>query len=248
MSYRPRGHPPPGRRNGMTLVELLVALVLGGVLLGSAFTLLSGLAGATRLALERWDRMEALRTVWVTVERELRPGVPGRDWKVTTEDELALRSFRGIARICGPGTEPGEYRVAWRGERLPVADRDSVVVLGRDGGWRSALLVRWIDDDGCSTLPGEIPGRMAWTGAGSEPPVLVRLFVRGAYSLRAGAFRYRRGAAGRQPLTPEVFDDGSRFLALPSGVAAQVDFLPTAGSDGSGARSTRLRFFVQVEP
>jgi prepilin-type N-terminal cleavage/methylation domain-containing protein len=227
-------------KRGFTLIELLIALVLGAVLLGSALVLMASLSRAVDTGLARWDRLEALRTVWVTLERELRPGRPGRDWRVTAEGAVELRAFRGFARVCGPAAEPGIYRVAWRGERAPVPDRDSVLVLGRDGGWREAALTYWSEAGDCPVVEEEQPGRMSWSGAGSEPPVLIRLFQRGAYSVNDGAFRYRAGVAGRQPLTPELFASESGFSLEPSGVGVVLNFEPVTGgsSGGEGVRFT----------
>jgi prepilin-type N-terminal cleavage/methylation domain-containing protein len=218
-------------RGGFTLVELLVAMVLGAVLVGSALVLLGNLSRVVDRGVARWDRLEAIRTVWVTLERELRPGLPGRDWHVTLDGALELRAFRGFARVCGPAAEPGIYRVAWRGERAPVPDRDSILVLGRDGGWRAGGLAYWSEGDDCPVVDGERPGRMAWNGAGSEPPVLVRLFQRGAYSVNDGAFRFRVGAAGRQPLTPELFGEGSGLRPEPSGVGVTLTSTWGAGDE-----------------
>ncbi len=231
---------------GVTLLELLVVLVLGGILMGSALSLLSTVASGVAKGMERWDRLEATRTVWVTLERELRPGLEGRDWRVGPDGTLSLRAFRGFARICGPPGEPGRYPVAWRGERLPVPDRDSLLVLGRDGGWRSAALSVWSEGEvGCAPTGGEREGWMAWVGAGSETPVLVRLFERGSYSVHAGAFRYQRGAAGRQPLTPEVFGQGSRIHRGPEAVEAElVPRPPPRQLNGGRPPSTRVRIWV----
>lgn len=240
------------RSAGFSLIELLVALVLAGVLAGSAAGILTTLARSTERSVDRWDRLEAMRTVWVTTERELRSGRAGRDWRVTAGGVLDLRAFRGFARICGGAVEPGLYPVAWRGERLPLEGRDSLLVLGRDGGWRAAGLERWSeaaateaggDPTGCAAGTGERSGWMSWSGAGSEVPVLVRLFERGAYSFHAGAFRYARGAAGRQPLTPELFGDASRYVhGGPAGVEVLMGFdAPARGPRSSSFRDARLR-------
>jgi prepilin-type N-terminal cleavage/methylation domain-containing protein len=226
--------PPPGPwrdsstggqgegRGGFTLVEMLVVMVLMGLLLGSAFSLLASVSGSVTRGMERWDRLEAVRTVWVSVERDLRPGLADRDWWVTPGGVLQLRAFRGFARICGPAGEPGLFPAVWRGDRLPVPQRDSVLVLGEDGGWRGGSLTRWTEAQvGCDPAPGEREGWVSWSGAGGEPPVLIRLFERGAYSFHQGAFRYERGNAGRQPLTPELFGPGSRFQAEKFGVSVE---------------------------
>jgi hypothetical protein len=227
---------PGARRAGISLVELLVVLVLSGVLLGSALGLLSSLMRGVDRATVRWDRMEAARTVWVTVEREVRAGRPGRDWRIGSDGVLALRAFRGFARVCGSPSETGAHPAAWRGDRLPVPDRDSLLVLGADGGWRAGALTRWSEGEvGCTPEPGEREGWMEWTGGDPVPPVLVRGFEPGGYSFHQGAFRYARGGGPRQPLTPEIFGPESRFLGGGGGVAAELDWDPLGGSPGEGA-------------
>ena len=217
---------------GFTLVEMLVVMVLTGLLLGSAFSLLASVSGSVAQGMERWDRLEAVRTVWVAVERELRPGLADRDWRVTTGGVLELRAFRGFARICGPAGEPGVFPAAWHGDRLPVPQRDSVLVLGQDGGWRGGSLTRWTEAQvGCNPTPGEREGWVSWSGAGGEPPVLVRLFERGAYSFHQGAFRYERGYTGRQPLTPELFGPGSRFHPESFGISVELVYPQGPGGE-----------------
>jgi len=45
-----------------------------------------------------------------------------------------------------------------------------------------------------------------------QPGMLVaRLYERGSYHLSGSALRYRRGASGRQPLTPELWADSTRW-------------------------------------
>ncbi len=231
------------RRAGFTLLELLVVMVLTGLLAGSVYSLLSTLSRAVAQGMDRWDRMEAERTVWISAERDLRPGLPGRDWEVTSDGVLRLRAFRGIARICGGPASPGVYPVAWRGDRLPVPDRDSLLVLGSDGGWRAAGLTGWREDEAaCIALAGERTGRMEWSGAGSHPPILLRLFERGSYSFHAGAFRYARGGGLRQPLTPELFGVGSRFQAEQEAVVVRMEAAEElVGLVGDRERDIRIR-------
>lgn len=235
------------------MVELLVGLTLAGILLGSAVGLMGTLARAVGEGMARWDYLEAVRTVWVTTERELRPGVPGRDWQVGVDGVLRLRGFRGAGRVCGPGGEPGVHPVAWRGERLPAPGVDSLLVLGRDGGWRAAVLVGWSEAGGstgeamagCVAGPQERVGWMRWEGAGGEPPVLVRAFERGAYSIHAGAFRYARGEGGRQPLTPEILASEGGYRRTADGVEVDLVRLSAGGWSSGAATPTALRFRVQ---
>lgn len=119
-------------------------------------------------------------------------------------DSVRLRVFRGLAFMC-PSGRAGRFLARYRGSRLPNSRKDSVLVLGPDGRWRAVDLIE------------RRPTRLTCPGAPTEavelwvldPPVLpgaavARLFETGSYHLSGGAFRYRRGRGGRQPITPEV--------------------------------------------
>jgi hypothetical protein len=193
-------------------VELLVALTLGMlVLTGMVGFVVASVRWADRAA-ARADAMEMARSVWMILEEEVRPGLPGRDWRLESGGAIELRAFRGIARVCGQ--EGGRWSVAWRGFRQPDPARDSVLVLGMDGGWRAgALAGAWSGGGACTLATGESARLLDWTDAADPAPVLLRTFESGRYSLEDRAFRYRRGSGGRQPLTPERVGPGSRFEA-----------------------------------
>jgi hypothetical protein len=72
--------------------------------------------------------------------------------------------------------------------------------------------------------------RWKWHQGGAPAPVLVRLYERGTYYLADGAFRYRRGAGGRQPLTPERVAPGSGFRPVVGGVEIRVRVTAQPGS------------------
>jgi hypothetical protein len=198
-------------------VELLVALILAMlVLTGAVGFVVASMRWADRVA-ARADALETARSIWMILEEELRPGLQGRDWRLESEQAIELRAFRGVARVCG--LEGGRWSVAWRGVRAPDPVRDSVLALGADGGWRAAPLTgAWSGGQGCVLLPGETARLLDWPGAAEPTPVVVRIFESGRYSVEDRAFRYRRGAGGRQPLTPERIDQASRFEAEGSGV------------------------------
>jgi hypothetical protein len=208
-------------------VELLVALTLAMlVLTGVVGFVVASLRWADRVA-ARADAVEIARAVWMILEEELRPGLPGRDWRLQSEQAIELRAYRGVARVCG--RDGGRWSVAWRGARAPDPTRDSVLVLGADGGWRAAPLDgSWSGGQSCVLLPGETARLLDWSGAADPTPALVRIFESGRYSLEDRAFRYRRGAGGRQPLTPERVDPASRFEAEGPGLRVFLEI------DGAG--------------
>ncbi len=222
-----------GGEHGGLAVELLLALLLGVVVFG-AFAGVAVVSLQSALHLRgRAESLEAARTVWVVLDEELRPGEPGRDWWPTGDGEgVRLRAFRGIARPCGE-EEVGSARrtVLFRGRRAPDPQRDSVLVLGEDGGWRAFHLERVESGSGCDPMPGEVVQRWSWDGAGSSPPLLLRLYESGSYHLADRALRYRRGTGARQPLTPEVFGGESSLSESASGLRVRLVF-PGQGGGG----------------
>ncbi|TVP77416.1 MAG: hypothetical protein EA352_03765 [Gemmatimonadales bacterium] len=248
-----------GGRAGASLLELAVALVVAGVFTLGVAALLRAAGEATSRIVERSDDQQTVRTVWSVLEEELSAGRPGVDWWVEEPVAVGLRAFRGVGFVCGSAAElPGggdaeEWVLLWMGQRAPVPGTDSVLVWASDGAWHlgeltGASLVE--GDDGADggllqvlclqggPLPESAPrvGRFRWEGgppAEVGRPLVVRTFVRGRYSLEDGAFRYLRGQAGRQPLTPERVGDGSRIEWLPGGRGLQVELhLESGGVTG----------------
>jgi type II secretory pathway pseudopilin PulG len=195
---------------------------------------------------------------------ELEPG---------TSTALLLRAFRGIALPCNWTAGSQEGVVAWRGHRAPDPSRDSVLVLTGEGLWWAGDLQAIAtvspgviqDGDGDGRGGGGEEGMEGEVGGGGQGPcaegssaprarwrlgeapsdvLLLRYFERGRYSLEDGAFRYRRGGEGRQPLTPERVGEGSGFHAREDGgmgVRLELEpggrmewWLPTPWSSGGG--------------
>jgi len=214
-----------GRRGGLAL-EALVALLLG-LLVTVAFTAVAVASLRGLQALQgRSEALELVRTVWVVLDEELRQGRVEKNWDVAASGEsVRLRAFRGMARICDTEMDDeSDWVVAFRGRRLPDPGRDSLLVLGADGGWRSFALEHVTPSSGCEAEVGEVVQRWRWSSGVSPPPVLARTFERGEYHLADGALRYRRGSAGRQPLTPERLSDESSFRPIAGGVEVNVTF------------------------
>ena len=110
---------PSARRSGWLLVEMVLALTMAAVVIGSLATLISGGVRWTRSLSDQTEALEVARTVWVVVEDEVRTARAGRDWRVDETGALALRAFRGIARICAVESVPEEWTVAFRGTPVP---------------------------------------------------------------------------------------------------------------------------------
>lgn len=197
-----------GKESGATVLETVAALTLGlfVVHLGLA-TLAQARAAQSRMS-HRADALVSLRVVRHVLRREVRYADPARDWTVT-DDSLSVRAFRGTALVCPLRRAPNELVVAYRGDRAPDPDKDSLVVLSSDGSSEVFRLVGVGAPWGvCGEPdPGETP--LAWVLDREAPAaaVLARLFERGSYHVTGSALRYRRGTSGRQPLTPEIWID-----------------------------------------
>ncbi len=190
---------------GVSVVEALVALVLGLLLVQLALGVLVRERAAERRLSERGDGIAAVLVTRDVLGTEVRRGRPGRDWRVAAGDSLVLRAFRGVGRICPWRPTEREILVSYQGQRSPDPAKDSVLLLDADGGWWArALEYAGTSDVPCPQAP-EVPVRR-WRLAPDVPEhvVLARVFEQGSYHLAAGALRYRRGDGGRQPLTPEV--------------------------------------------
>ena len=210
-------------RAGLSLLELVVALAFFGLVAGGVYGSVAATERAGRMHARRLEVAEAFRTTVAVLGAEVRYVDPAADLAVAP-DSVALRAFRGTAIVCGE--VGGDVRVRYRGLRDPDPAKDSVIVVGALGdGGPVALAASTSEAQGCAVLPGESLQR--WT-LGARYPVgtLLLLFESGSYHLATGAFRYRRGAGGRQPITGSVLDVGaSGFAPVPTGAAASEEGL-----------------------
>jgi prepilin-type N-terminal cleavage/methylation domain-containing protein len=219
----------PGPRAGFTLVELLVALALTGLLGVLLVGTFSTQLGAARRQVELAALEELRRVVRHVLAGELRYLDAPADVAASAPDSLALRALRGTGRGCAAA--PGH--VSYRGWRDPEPAKDSALVLGPAGTWSVRAVTaadRRAGDAGCAPAPGEHVLRLALgdgeaeaPGDDAATPLLVVVFETGSYHLHARALRYRRGASGRQPLTAELLRDGaSRFDAAPAAIRVVI--------------------------
>lgn len=200
-------------RRGLTLVELLVALVLGGVVLAAAGGMLVRHVRALEELAGRVEAEEVGRTTFHLLGGEIRAGRFGRDWSVGDEEHvLSLRSFQGLGRVCRWDSAEREATVAYAGWGTLESERDSVLVLPAEGGWQ-AVGVERLGSGSAEECPedGGVDGPVeVWRlDASMKRPLLVRPFRSTAYHLADEALRVEHGGAGRQPLTPGRLAHGS---------------------------------------
>ncbi len=196
------------RKRGFSALEALVSLLLLALVLQAGWTLLARQRQVASRTVRHAEGLETVRTVAWILSEDVVSGRPGEDWALMGSDTVALRAFRGLGLVQPGSHREGSVRVCYRGLRAPNPEKDSVLLLGAGGGWFPVNLVQ--RSGGASPCPGLPEGREEeWTlvpqPAGA---VLGRIFERGSYHLADGAFRYRRGFGGRQPLTPALIQHG----------------------------------------
>jgi hypothetical protein len=213
-----RGSPSRMLLKGFSLLETLVVTLLLFLVVSAGSALFAHFSRVASRVGQRAEGLETVRTIAWILPMELSGGRPGRDWEVHREDSLVLRAFRGLGMVS-PNYAGGEgMPVCFRGVRSPNPQKDSVLLLGRDGRWRAHDLVGRAP--GAAECRNVERGRMEHWDLAPDPVhgVVARLFERGSYHMADGAFRYRRGQGGRQPLTPERIESGKFAFVWGSGV------------------------------
>lgn len=232
---------------GTSAVEALLALSLGGAILFSALGLLSAQRRSAERLIAQGEGLLARRIIRTVLGEELRRGVEGRDWVAPGGDSVRLRVFRGLAFMC-PSGRTNRFLVRYRGSRLPNPRKDSVLVLGPNGRWQAVdLIERHPTALTCPGAPSEAVE--FWLLNPSVPgAVVARLFETGSYHLSGGAFRYRRGRGGRQPLTPQVIVAARTRLGpgLNGGLALEITTETPAPGGQDGPRTVWPRERVRA--
>jgi prepilin-type N-terminal cleavage/methylation domain-containing protein len=216
-------------RSGVSLLELLAAMTLGALLatvLGGALVAQLRLG---RFAAERAASADALRTATAILGGEIRR-TTAADVRAIAADSVALRAFRGVARLCSSDFE--RITVLYRGDRLPDSRKDSLLMIdGSRREHRVAILDVRHHTVGCAAAPGEVGLLLRLSQA--VPPGVGLAFESGSYYVSSRAVRYRLGAEGRQPLTAELFVAGSGFAPGPAGVRFALQTLRGDAASGT---------------
>lgn len=241
---------------GASLGELAVVLLITGLVAAALAGLLHGHERLARTSAEHLARTETVRIAGAVIGAELRWLAPDRDIHAAAGDSVAIRALRAFAMACG-GNGSATY-ARYRGLREPDPDKDSVVVL-RPSGRETVFPLDGAapEPDACATTGGEEVYRLVLPEP--VPPGTPLLFYEsGSYHLTDNALRYRRGAAGRQPLTPELLDPERTRIALhgaPPGTDAPVILevdLAVAPTPHPGRRAgpgvTRIRLPLPNRP
>lgn len=214
-----------GPPRGASIVEVLVALLVGAVVVHLALHTAAVLARTSRDVEQRSDEMRATVLAEVVLRDEIRRGAA-----VVSRDSIRLRAMRGIGVPCGRGPGPAEVVVAWRGARRPQPTKDSVEYVS-DVGRRGVvdLLRATASTVVCDLSPDW--GSVLVLQTDSPLPgstVLIRVFEPGSYHLGDATLRYRSGRGGRQPLTAPAFQGDSSSFTQGHGTV-RLELAPASG-------------------
>lgn len=231
------------RRRGASIVEAIVALFLGLFVMHLGLLTMHRLDRFEERVSRRHDALLSARITRTVLRGELARGQPARDWSVAA-DSLALRAFRGMGVVCGAPASAGTLVVAYSGDRRPDPEKDSVELTHADGTTSFARFDGAVPSSAACALATPAESVDEWT---LDPPapggaVVARVFESGSYHLAGSALRYRIGAGGRQPLTPEVWSDGATGLTVrDSTVVLELGPLPGYGPHRAGFLAWRVR-------
>ena len=235
------------QRRGFTLVEVLIALVIMGIVTGAIFRLLNTSQRLSLAQAEQVSLQSNVRTGSLVVPNELRElntwlaGTADRnDITVADPDLITYRAMRGLGFVCqAPGAGATELRLAgssWTGLRAPDAARDDLYVFFDDDP-NDEGDDRWIQVDVTAAAAeadacGADAGYRLTAAAIPDVPVNtpVRLFELMELSLYAddgewwlGARAVSAGEIDPQPMLGPLTGDGFALEYLDSNGNATAD-------------------------
>ncbi len=225
--------PSPGN-TGFAVTEAVVAGTLCLLIIQVAWWVTAVQSRAATRIIDEARILDEDRLIHHLLVTELGHGRAQLDWNVDA-NELALRAFRGVGLACRTQPRNG-WGVAASGYRSPDSGKDSVLVFSEHSGWQVSRLVGVARGGSldCQDVPGFSPA--IWSLDPPRPGALAGVyFERGQYRFSSGAFRYRVGNSGWQPLTSMGIADDSATLAPAGagGVAARVLWTETHARPGS---------------
>jgi prepilin-type N-terminal cleavage/methylation domain-containing protein len=161
---------PPGRR-GFTMIEIIVALVVGLVVLGSVVQTMTVQGRAYRKQREQVDVRETVRGAAALLSWDLRhAAVAGSPFAAMGANSFSVRSARGIGTICAKHALLPRYGL-WKTAgniQATVDDTALVYQLGK-GAW-TRLKITAVGTPGAMGVAA-----CAWPGA--RPPDVVVEFA-----------------------------------------------------------------------
>lgn len=213
------------RTGAASLPELIMVSWLFGFVLAGVATFASAQGRLSASQHQRGRARELARTATVVLRQELRHSLPAQIL-AAGGDSIRLRAVRGVGGLCG--VDGRDLLVRYRGARRPEPDKDSVLIVTASAVEAAGGIVSAVGAPDCGDGL-----RIRLQSAPVSDGGLVVVYEPGTYLIAAGALRYRRGSAGRQPLTEALLQEASSLHAGAAGVSLGLyfrpDSLPRAG-------------------
>jgi Tfp pilus assembly protein PilW len=164
-------------RRGFTIIELIVAFVVGLIVLGGVVQMMIVQGRGYRKQREQVDVRETVREAGALLSWDLRQAaVGGSSFQVMGANNVALRSPRGLGTICGKAPAVGPLQPAryglWKtaGTIQATVDDTALVYQIGKGGWNK-LKITAVGTPAAMGVPN-----CAWTG-GRAPDLVVEFAV-----------------------------------------------------------------------
>jgi prepilin-type N-terminal cleavage/methylation domain-containing protein len=162
---------PSGQRRGFTMIELIVAFVIGLIVLGSVVQMMIVQGRGYRKQREMVDVRETAREAANLLSWDLRQAaVGGSSFAVMGANAVTIRSLRGVGTICAKHAVLPRYAI-WKtaGNILATVDDTALVYqLGR-GNWTRLKIT--------AVGTGAAMGVTACAWPGARPPDMVVEFA-----------------------------------------------------------------------
>jgi type II secretory pathway pseudopilin PulG len=222
-------------RSGVTMLELMLALVMGSMLIAAVFGVMINSSKEFRRQRETVDVGETLRGAAALLTVELRNASATRgDLLAISPESLAVRSFQSTGAICGTSTR--RYGIAAAAGTFGSGADDSMLVIQASGTtWNKAKVTAvW-------TNPGSpyVASCAGWAGT-PVPLKVIELAanVAGADTIGVGIGSVVRGY--RKTVYKLVSSSGRWWLGRRVGAAGTYDIVtgPLLASGAAGG----LRF------
>jgi prepilin-type N-terminal cleavage/methylation domain-containing protein len=240
------------KRRGFTLIEVLLALVILGVVTGALYRLLNTSQRLSLAQAEQVSLQSNVRTGSLVVPNELRElntvlGGAAEQNDVTDADAdgVTYRAMRGLGFVCqAPGAN--ELRLlqsTWTGLRAPDATRDSLYVFV-DGDTDEDDDDQWVQLDITNVAASTCGADAAYRLTVAGPPAVsvntpVRVFELMRLELYADAGQWWLGASSEK-LAPGVLNP---VLGPLTDDGFALEYLDAAGNptaDNTAIKSVRL--------
>jgi prepilin-type N-terminal cleavage/methylation domain-containing protein len=167
-----RGNPADNRRHGFSLIELIVALVIGMIVLTGVVQMLIVQGRGYRKQREMIDVRETARDASTLISWDLRQSAPGNSaLAAIASNSITMRSPRGIGTVCAKHPTLARYALWKTGGKIAATADDSALVyqLGR-GTW-NAVKISAVGTPAAMGITA-----CAWPGA-RAPDVVIEIAV-----------------------------------------------------------------------